>query len=97
MSSELSLAEAIALVEAGLEDAARAAGNFGDDPSEWHRRHRHEILALSCRLEASVGAWIMEGWSASVVKIAGISSSSTTGVAGALRNWMKAARARAAQ
>ncbi len=97
MSREHSLAEAITLVETGLEDAARAAGTFGDDPGEWHRRHNAEMSALSGRLEASIGARIIDGWSGAVVKIAGISSSSTTGVAGAMRNWLKAARKRVAQ
>lgn len=88
------LAEAYELVTAGLADAERACGTYADDPANWHARHRHEMDVLARRLKTEVGASINDRWDGANVRISGIRSTSTSGLAGALKNWLRAADAR---
>lgn len=85
----------IARIEAMLAQAEQAAGTYQDDPTGFHARHRAEMTKLAAMLQAEVGSRINDRWDGAKVRIAGIASSSTTGFAGALRNWLRAARAKA--
>lgn len=91
------LVDAMATVSQLLEEAERAAGDYADDPQNWHARHHHEMDKLRVLLQSQHGARISSRWDNQSVLIAGIRSSSTSGLAGALRNWMKAARRRIEQ
>lgn len=86
------LSDTIAFVEEGLEDAERSAGTYADDPTGYHARHHAAMKALSVNLARQTGATINDRWDGARVRILGITSSSTTGIAGALRNWLAAAR-----
>ncbi len=91
------LSEIMEMVSALLEDAERAAGTYADDPDGYHARHRFEVDRVARRLEEEVGARFRDRWDGAAVRISGIRSTSTTGVAGALRNWLKAARRKIAE
>lgn len=88
------LAASLATVSALLESAEAAAGKYADDPQNWHARHRHEMDKARVLLQSQHGARINARWDRASISLAGIRSSSTMGLAGALRNWMKAARQR---
>lgn len=90
----ITLAEAIAAVSSGLEDADRASGTYADDPSGFHRRRNHEMQALADRLANDVNARITGSSSDARVRICGITSTSTCGISGALHNWLRAAEKR---
>ena len=83
------------LIEAQLEDACRAAGTYADDPENWHRRHRNEMWLLAQRIETQHDGRLRDQWNGARVRIAGVTASSTSGLAGALRNWVSAARKKA--
>lgn len=90
------LSEAIAFVEAELAVVTeRAAQRMGDDPANWHARRRVEMTALAARIEVRFHARISDRYDGARVRLLGISSTSTMGLAGALRNWLNAARAKA--
>ena len=88
------LSDAIDAVERGLSDADRTCGTYSDDPSGWHAKHRHAMDCLAIELKADAQARINDRWDGARVRIAGIAASSTSGLARALRNWLKAARKR---
>lgn len=88
------LADTIITVAAMLADAEKAAGTFADDPQNWHARHRHEMDKLAVLLRSTLGARIDDRWDRAAVRIAGVRSSSTSGLAGALGNWIRAAEKR---
>lgn len=90
----MSLKDTIAMVAAMIEDAEKAAGTYAGDPQGWHARHRHEMDKLRVRLQSKLGARIDDRWDGASVRLAGIRSSSTSGLAGALRNWIRAAEKR---
>lgn len=81
-------------IEARLVEAERQAGTYSDDPGGWHARHRLSMQLLACELARECGASINDRWDGARVRIGGIAVSSTSGVAGALRNWLAAARKR---
>lgn len=87
----MSLKDTIAMVAAMIEDAEKAAGTYAGDPQGWHARHRHEMDKLRVRLQSRLGARIDDRWDRASIRLAGIRSSSTSGLAGALRNWLTAA------
>lgn len=91
------LQEVQARVAELLEDAERAAGTYADDPSGWHARHRFEMERVKIMLKDGFGASFSDQWDGARVRIAGVRSSSTSGVAGALRNWLIASRKRIEQ
>lgn len=93
----VTLEQAIAVVEAELARAEAAVGAYAEDPSGWHARHRAAMASLADLLEARVGARINSRWDGCRVRIAGVVASSTSGLAGALANWLRAARAKAAR
>lgn len=84
------LVEIRASVAALLEDAERAAGTYADDPAGFHARHRFEVDRVGQRLRSEFNAAIGDRWDHATVRIAGIRSSSTRGLAGALHNWLRA-------
>jgi hypothetical protein len=96
MGAHLDLGETIGFVTALLEDADRACGTYADDPSKFHARHRLEMDRIGRQLSYERGARINDAWDGTTVMLAGIRASSTTGLAGALRNWRIAARKRLA-
>lgn len=81
-------------VSAALEAARFAAGNYADDPRAYHERHRAAMGILSADLTKRVGARISQRGDAVHFRLAGIAASSTSGVAGALSNWLQAAQKR---
>lgn len=91
------LSSILATVDARLRAAEAACGSFADDPENFHARHRAAMAGLAEQLAADVGARITERWDGARVRIGGISSSSTSGLGGALRNWIVAARRRASE
>jgi len=91
------LTETRAAVAALLEDAERAAGTYSDDPQGYHARHRFEMERIGRQLKADFGMAINDRWDGASVRLAGIRSSSTTGLSGALRNWLRAADQRLAK
>ena len=93
----IALAEIIDLVESALDNAERAAGTYAEDPSGFHQRHRTQMEALAKRLTAQFGARCNDRWDGARVRLHGITSTSTTGIAGALRNWLRAAKNRAGE
>lgn len=54
------------------------------------------MILLANRLAAQFGARIGDRWDACRVNLAGVSASSTSGMASALRNWLRAAERRLA-
>ncbi|KAB2855960.1 MAG: hypothetical protein F9K43_27590 [Bauldia sp.] len=88
------LTDTITTVSSMLKDAEKAAGTYAGDPQGWHARHRHEMDKLRVLLQSRLGARIDDRWDGASVSLAGIRSSSTSGLAGALRNWIRAAEKR---
>lgn len=88
----MSLAAIIAAIEDELAATSKRIGSYSDDPSDWHRKHHSEMDALAERLQADHGATINKRFDGCKVRIEGIASSSTSGIAGALSNWLAAAR-----
>ena len=93
--STAELTRLIELVDAKLAEAAIAAG---DRPSkvagwsDWHRRHNSALEGVKNSLATDEGARFNGINSDNCrVRIAGITSTSTGGIAGALRNWIAAA------
>lgn len=84
-------------IEDRLGSAKRRAGKYSDDPRGWHARHHTEMQQLAARLTGELGARITDKWNGARVRIGGVTASSTTGIAGALRNWITAARKRLAK
>lgn len=82
----------VAEVEAALV-AARAEIGPGHDSESWRRR-RAVMTACAQSLTEKFGARINDDWNGCRVRIAGISSTSTTGFEGAVCNWLAAARRR---
>lgn len=87
------LKRALPIVQAEVQ--ATEAEPRGDyrQPDYWTRR-REAKAQLTQRLTDQVGARVVERYDMGRVTIAGLSATSTTGVMGALRNWLTAARRR---
>lgn len=77
-----------------LSIADRAIGPREND-AYWERRHQIHA-ALIAQLRDRLQARIDPRYDACRVSIGGLAASSTTGVEGALRNWIAAARRKAA-
>jgi hypothetical protein len=89
------LGRVVLQVQTVLREADAAVGPFDySDMSGWHARHRAEMRCAITRLEEAAEAHIDEKWDGARVRICGIASSSTSGVHGALGNWLKAAAKR---
>lgn len=83
-------------VERMLDEADKKAGSFDEDPSTWLQRRENEARNLTRRLTSVFDARIKDDWQGAAVKIAGIRSTSTQGLWGAVRNWLAAADKRIA-
>jgi len=81
-------------IEDRLASAKHRAGRYSDDPRGWHARHRAEMEQLANRLTSDFDAKISDKWNGARVRIGGVTASSTSGIAGALDNWLRAARSR---
>lgn len=81
------VAEALKIADQAIGSRERA--------DYWERRN-HIHVALIVELQDRLQARIDPRHDACRVRIGGLSSSSTTGVEGALRNWIAAARRKAA-
>lgn len=84
-------------VEQRLQAAEASCGSYADDPGGFHARHRAAMAELAEQLAERFDARISVRWDGCRVTIAGISATSTTGLYGALRNWIRAARRKEAQ
>jgi hypothetical protein len=93
----ISLDEAMTIVRTELAAAEAACGSFLDDPGGWHKRHRARMDELATLLSDRVGAAVDQRWDGARVRIGRVSATSTSGLAGALRNWLAAAEKRMAK
>ncbi|WP_333896255.1 hypothetical protein [Brevundimonas aurantiaca] len=84
-------AELIIQIEAALKAARDRVGPHDWNDKTWHDRRRTEGQALVERLRTEFGANVREDWNGARLSLAGISSSSTSGVEGAVGNWIAAA------
>lgn len=87
----------VELVDAKLKAADLEVGKFehNDVRSDWHMRHRVAMQRIADELETDEGARFGDQPAHDhSVRLAGIRSSSTSGLSGALRNWLAAARKR---
>jgi len=82
----------IALLEQVLADVRGRVGPHDWNDPTWHARNRAEYQALADRLTAECGARIREDFNGVRVSMAGVTSTSTSGLPGALSNWTAAAR-----
>jgi len=88
------------LVADKLKAADLAVGKFehNDARSDWHKRHRDAMQRIADELAAQEGAKFgHQPAHDHSVRLAGIRSSSTSGLSGALHNWMTVARKRIAK
>lgn len=87
----------IADVEARLAAVEQEMGPYDHTDRTWHDRHRRALRLHADILAATFGAKISDRWNGARVSILGIASTSTSGLHGALTNWLAAARRRADQ
>lgn len=90
----MTLADTIRTVEAELRAAEAACGTYASDPHGFHAKHRSAMHSLAVKLAADLNAGVTEKWDGARVRIAGITATSTSGLDGALHNWLTAARKR---
>lgn len=76
-----------------LREFDAKVGTYDASP-DWHARHREASKALAVTLKEAHGASIGDRFDGARVTLAGLSSSSTSGIKGAVQNWLNAARAR---
>lgn len=80
-------------VDSLLHEIDEATGPFvAREASEWHARRRAELERVAKILTETHGAKLNSRWDGAAVKLAGIRSTSTSGLESALRNWREAAR-----
>lgn len=89
--------EVIALVEAALKASRDRVGPHDWNDLTWHDRRRAEGQALAERLRTEFGAKVREDWNGARVSLAGVTSSSTSGLECAVGNWIVAARRKEGQ
>lgn len=82
-------------IEAELDTANAAFDRQkGDDYGEQFHAAMDRLKAHNRRIAKANGVDATEAWDGARVRHLGISSTSTSGLGGALRNWVKAARRR---
>lgn len=86
---------AIPIVEQRLKQAVDECGPWYPGDRDWHARRAVIMDLCAVDLTAQVDAQIRDRWDGCQVRIAGVTSSSTSGMEGALRNWLSAARRKA--
>lgn len=89
-------AEVIAFLEPAIADAKTRVGPHSWEDKTWHDRVRAADHAIADQLKTKFGARIRNDWNGARVSMAGVSSTSTAGLGGALTNWLSAARRKAA-
>lgn len=90
------LPEAIAEVERALAAMKAELGEPGDDWAAYRARRHAAIDRMVPRLARAAGAAISNDWNGASIRCAGFRATSTSGVEGALNNWLVAARKRVA-
>ena len=95
---KVDLQRAVEEVERTLRTAESEIGPLIDTSSasftEWRARHRTAMELCPSHLGEQLGAKINDRWDGCRVRIAGVSSTCTAGMHGALKNWLRAAKAR---
>lgn len=97
MADATDLPSAIRIVRAALAETGKQRArppSAGGGITAWHDRHRKAMAALGQDLARQLDARITERWDGARVRICGISASSTSGLSGALQNWLVAAEKR---
>lgn len=77
-----------------LDEADKKVGSYSADPEGFHSLQRVEMERVKADLVEGHGAHVNDSWDGARVRLAGITSTSTSGVHGALTNWLRAAVAR---
>lgn len=92
------LADAIRDVQAilGRLEAARDAAPSIFEDYDGHRRAAADMKAVALAALDAIGAKVRDRYDGVTIRHCGISSSSTSGLPGALQNWLRAARRREA-
>jgi hypothetical protein len=80
-----------------LDEARANVGEMGRDHSGFFERRRNEEANLTRRLTTAFDARIKADFRGAAVTIAGIRSTSTSGLFGAVQNWLVAAGKRIAE
>lgn len=86
------LQDAVTKVEAALALAEKEIGPHEPNQSAYWDRRRTAMAVCAERLRDQLDARITDGFDAARVRIAGVQSSCTAGLTGALQNWIVAAR-----
>lgn len=82
-----------------LAEAERQVGPFEQGGelgvSDWHTRHRRAMAAVAAVIEKRLAGKVSQTTAgATRVQICGLTASSSSGLAGAIRNWLTAAEKR---
>lgn len=91
--TKVALQDALPIVEKALADAEAEIGpapGFADQA--YFARRKAVMDRYATRLRKHLGASINDRWDGCRVRIAGVSSTCTAGMTGALQNWTAAAR-----
>ncbi len=83
-------------VEALLKSAQDLVQDKDPYSAVWRTEHNTAMASLTIVLEGELQAKISRAHDACRIRIAGVSSSCTAGFEGAVRNWIRAARLKAA-
>lgn len=95
MGDRARLSQLVEIVSFQLARYEEKAGRF--DPtnySDWRRRHDAAVADMKRALEAEGAVFSERPPHDHAVRLAGIRSTSTSGFEGAVRNWLRAARAK---
>lgn len=91
------LATIIAFTRGALEEASAYAGAYEEAPATNFARRRKAADHLAAVLTRAHGARISQKHDASRIRMAGLASSCTAGLEGAVQNWIRAAEKRLAE
>lgn len=95
-----SIRAAMAEIRAALNVLPSLTAEPSDTPDlhiSRHARYREAVARLARHLEGTLGARITDHHNAARVRLYGIAASSTSGIVGALQNWIAAADRRLAE
>lgn len=88
------LKDAIEKVARAIVDANAEIGPRDDADRDWWNRRRVILARHAEALAEQLGGRINDRWDGCRVRLCGIAATSTTGIEGALRNWIAAAHRR---
>lgn len=91
---KVDLQHAIDQVEKAVAAAEAEIGPREGAGLDWWDRHRDVMKRCGDDLTERLGARINDRWDGCRIRIAGVSSTCTAGMHGALKNWLRAAKAR---